>query len=115
MLVDVIRGAHWKVDRAFQLSQSDHVNVQEARALKAAVVQHCFRSDASEVCLNGTDSRVCLGAFGKGRSSAPKLNNVLRQCLGLHLLCRKSLVQFGMASASNPADDPSRFVALRQP
>ena len=115
VLVDVIRGASWKVDRSFLFSQSDHVNVQEARALKSALVQHCLRSSAPEVCINGTDSRVCLGAFGKGRSSAPKLNNVLRQCLGLHLLCRKRLVQFWMASALNPADDPSRFVVLRQP
>ena len=115
VLVDPIRGAHWKVDRSFLSSQSDHVNVQEARALKAALVQHCFRSNASEVWSNGTDSRVCLGTFGKGRSSAPKLTNVLRQCLGLHLLCRKRLVEFWMASALNPAEDPSQFVALRQP
>ena len=94
-MVNAIRGAHWKVDRSFQFSQSDHVNVQEARALKAALVQHRFQSGASEVCLNGTDSRVCLGAFSKGRSSAPKLNNVLRQCLGLHLLCRKAWSNFG--------------------
>ena len=28
VLVDVIQGAHWKVDRSFQFSQSDHVNVR---------------------------------------------------------------------------------------
>ena len=45
---------------------------QEARATRAAVKKQCMRSAAPEILLNGTDSRVCLGAFAKGRVEYPE-------------------------------------------
>ena len=65
--------------------------------------------------LNGTDSKVCLGSWAKGRSSAPQLNTVWRQCLGHCVLCSKRFAQFWLPSAQNPSDDPSREVPLRKP
>ena len=58
---------------------------------------------------------VCVGAFGKGRSSSSQLNQILRTCLGWSVLGNKELKQLYIASADNPADDPTRNVPLRQP
>eukprot|EP00972_Heterocapsa_arctica_P083757 12342050-Heterocapsa_arctica.AAC.1 len=47
---------------------------------------------------NGSDSRVAIGCWAKGRSSSYLLNGVLRATMG-----------------SNVADDPSRFKVVRKP
>ena len=82
-------------------------------ALKFHVAESATRSPS--IILNGTDSRVCLESWAKGRSSAVQLNNVWRQCLGLCVLSNSRLVQFWLPSADNPADDPSRKVDIRKP
>ena len=63
----------------------------------------------------GVDSQVLLGAWGKGRSSAGRLNQVLRASLGWTILGRKDLKLFWVPTKQNPADDPSRNVPLRRP
>ena len=68
--------------------------------------------DSSRFCI-GADSLVVIGAWGKGRSSSIQLNGVLRSCIGWSVLgcCRAFL--FYVPTKLNPADDPSRSVALR--
>ncbi len=88
--------------------------MQEARAVKRVVMMVCGDVVPLRV-VNGVDSRVCLGAFAKGRSSAGRLNHVLRSCLGWSILGNNQLKQFYIASKKNSADDPSRGVALRDP
>ena len=59
-----------------------HVNIQEMSAAKLVLRDACARNCDPERLVNGTDSRVTLGALGKGRSSSAKINSVLRPCLG---------------------------------
>ena len=56
-----------------------------------------------------------FGRFGKGRSSAHRLNNVLRSCMAWSLLGSKRLLQFRLVSEEDPSDDPSRDKPLRLP
>ena len=117
VLSEVVSGAEWEICGAYDFHTIDHVNIQEARAMKSALNFHVAESSirGPSIVLNGTDSRVCLGSWAKGRSSAVQLNNVWRQCLGLCVLSNSRLVQFWLPSADNPADDPSRKVDIRKP
>jgi hypothetical protein len=115
VLSNVIASAPWKVIDETEFRNTRHVNIQEAKAMKRVLVKQVQRSQEPERIINGTDSRVVLGAYAKGRSSSIHLNNVLRSCLGWSVLGRKQLVQFYLRSKENPADDPSRKVALRVP
>ena len=56
------------------------------KAAKWVLRDACARNCNSERLVNGTDSRVTLGALGKGRSSSAKMNNILRSCLGYMVL-----------------------------
>ena len=79
-------------------------------------MEHFVRSSlVSEKVVNGTDSRVCLGAIAKGRSSSRQLNTVLRMMLGSMIAGNKYFVQFYIPSKQNPSDDPTRDVELPAP
>ena len=66
------------------------------------------------VCfVNGCDSRVVVGAFGKGRSSSHQLNGVLRSILGWLVLGRVQWRNFFIPTDLNVADDPTRSRPLR--
>ena len=60
-----------------------------------------------------SDSRVCVGAFAKGRSSSRKLNYVLRRVAGLTLSHDLTLDLVCVPTWANPADAPSRGRTLR--
>eukprot|EP00972_Heterocapsa_arctica_P078147 11524756-Heterocapsa_arctica.AAC.1 len=83
--------------------------------MKLVLKDACSRGCSAERLVNGTDSRVTLGAVAKGRSSSSQINNRLRSCLGYMILGQKHMVQFWIPSKENPSDDPSRHVPLRQP
>ena len=110
-----IASAPWVVSRSFPFTSIDHINIQEARAMKAALICQCRSHRGRKTFVNGIDSRACLGSWAKGRSSAPQLNSIWMQCLGYCILCEKRWVQFWLLSAANPSDDPSRHVPPRQP
>ena len=65
------------------------------------------------VCL--TDSRVAAGAWSEGRSSAYNINGILRKNIGRFILGHRSITLVWTNTHDNPADDPSKFVALRLP
>ena len=114
-LQQALRGVHWREGRNQDLKHSDHVNITEAKAAQLVLRDVCKKSLAAERAVCGVDSRVLLGAWGKGRSSAGKLNQVLRGNLGWAILGQKEMKLFWVASKENPADDPSRDVPLRRP
>ena len=65
-----------------------HINVLEAKAI-LFLIRWLVRRGASDArVLVLSDSRVCVGAFGKGRSSSRQLNFVLRQVAGLAIAAR---------------------------
>ena len=61
------------------------------------------------------DSRVCVGAFGKGRSSSFKLNGILRSCLLYFVAGQINIALVWLSSGANVADDPSRNAPIRKP
>ncbi len=91
-----------------------HINIGELRAyLKAEFVCSSKRTDV-RVAVGG-DSQVALGAVCKGRSASPSLNAELRASLAVHLGAGIYSSGGYVKSAHNPADDPTRGVALREP
>ena len=77
--------ASWRVIKKTKF-RTAHVNLQEARALKLLVRSKHLSGFLPRRVINLTDSKVMLGAFGKGRSSAGKLNQVLRSIMGYSVL-----------------------------
>ena len=61
------------------------------------------------------DSRVVIGAFGKGRSSSFKLNGILRGLIPHMILGCVSFALVWIETGANPADHPSRFRELPPP
>ena len=114
-LVKVLNSAPWKVRREEVFRCTRHVNIQEMVASLMVIDDRCKETLKSERLVNGTDSRVALGAIAKGRSSSRQLNRVLRHITARCILGRKHFCQFWVDTKSNPADDPSRGVALRKP
>ena len=101
----------WVVSRC-QRRPSAHVNVWELTETIEEFIDGCNIASLSESVVNGTDSRVGLGALAHGRSSSP-LNSLLRRLLVWSLFSRRDLSQFWLASPDNLGDDPSRMVDLR--
>jgi len=115
VLRDAVRCTDWKCCRSYDFSSAHHVNIQEARAMLTAIDCHAAHQSGPIRCLNGTDSRVVLGAWAKGRSSSCHLNHVFRRALGRCALHQLVLAQFWLETALNPADDPSRYKPVREP
>lgn len=106
----------WKVVSSYSFRQTSHINLQEARALKREIIRES--SDFSlrkniKICLN--DSRVCCGAFAKGRSSSFKLNGIMRGLVPFLVFAQLTLALLWVETASNIADYPSRFSPLPPP
>ena len=63
--------------------QTHHVNVQELSALASEVRRLAkLNSGSGSRIVCGSDSRVAIGAWCKGRSSSVQLNKVLRRSMG---------------------------------
>ena len=97
-----------------RISRKRHINIHELRAIIASESRRGRRSPSSRL-LSGADSQVSLGCLLKGRSSSARLNGVLRASLPDYI----GLDLFGgymfVASADNPADDPTRGAEVRKP
>ena len=114
---DLVCAMPWRVCSSYSFRQSAHINLQETRALRNAV-RSLVKKKGSEdpqrkICFS--DSRVCIGAVAKGRSSSCRLNTILRSLLSYLVLGRLTVCLIWIATGVNPADDPSRFVKLRAP
>ncbi len=97
-----------------QLRENIHINVGELNGMVAAE-REAVRDKFPVRCFDLADSQVALGVWIKGRSSSIALNQVLQQSLAVHCGC--GVISNGgyVASAENPADDPTRHVPIRQP
>ena len=65
--------------------------------------------------VNLCDSRVCVGARAKGRSSSKHINRILKRCFGFAIAGSKSLHNVWVSTHSNPSDFPSRFRPIPDP
>jgi len=103
------RSGDWKVSRSCHYP-SQHVNVQEIKEICQEAKRLCNSCLCPLRQINLTDSAVGLGAYGKFRSSAFKLNEQLRAACGWLTLSRKLLYNIHVRTHANPGDPPSRFV-----
>ncbi len=88
---------------------AEHINALECRAVLLALrwrarqpLRHSGRF------LHLVDSRVTMGAIGKGRSGSRSLRHVLRQVASTCLAANLVPVLGFTRSHTNPADKPSR-------
>jgi hypothetical protein len=115
-LADIVRSLDWHTTCSKPFHFIHHVNVQEMEALSVELQRVCTTASLEgQRRVVACDSGVCVGAWGKGRSSSKQLNNILRKTLAWSILGRVKFVLFWVATDVNPADDPSRSVALREP
>ena len=91
-----------------------HINLDELVGMieseRSAAFEH-FPSRYFQLA----DSQVGLGAILKGRSSSAALNDILQQSLPIYLGCSMNGSTGFLPSETNPADDPTRKVPLREP
>ena len=86
-----------------------HINLLEAN-VRLSLMKHLSRSPCNFGTrqLLGQDSRVCLGAFAKGRSSAQRLNHVEVKAGAYELAADLQVGGLWVDSFRMPADAPSR-------
>jgi hypothetical protein len=106
------RGLDYQVCWKRQAKAGRHINRGELASFLRAEVLGARAGGDIRVAIS-SDSQVTLGAVSKGRSASPILNRCLKQSLphvlGLGIYSSGGYVR----SAFNPADDPTRVVALR--
>jgi hypothetical protein len=111
----LILAADWHVTRNRDMKRAAHVNLQECEEIVEEVRSLANRSLLPTRHSSGTDSAVCQGAWGKGRSASLTLNGKLRSGMAWRVVGRKDLDLFKVGTKDNVSDDPSRDVALRAP
>ena len=112
---ELFAGLPWRDDRTWEHSQAAHINLQEARAV-IDVLRELVREGLRDTrVIFGNDSRVCVGAFAKGRSSSIQLNGLLREHAFLCLVSGLTTNLIWVGTASNPADYPSRHAPRPPP
>ena len=89
-----------------------HINVLELRAVLSLIKKLAARGAHDCRVLVLIDSRVALGALGKGRSSSRQINRVLRQVAALALYTGIVVEVVWVPTWANPSDAPSRGFSL---
>jgi len=112
---DIVMALPWRITRSYDFPCSAHVNLQELRSIYQEVIDRVSISRQPARLVNGSDSRVSVGAWAKGRSSSHHINNILRMTIGWLILGRKALVNFWLGTDKNPGDHPSRFRLIPPP
>lgn len=104
-------GKRWRLAFRFdwQDPAGEHNTIQEARVLVAGLAWLVrARAARGRRLLLLTDSLAALGAFGKGRSSSPRLLRLCRRACAILLASGCRLALRYVPTWLNPADAPSR-------
>ena len=111
-LNDFVRGAPWRVITSRPEHDSAHINVKELRTLLGEVTKAGEELPSSHV-LGISDSRVSIGAAGKGRSASRLLNGEIRRKVP-DVVGNDTYPGFLFnPTRLTPSDDPSRLRPLR--
>ena len=104
----------WKHVFSLGTSSSTHINLLELRALLLYIKRRARAGPSThgERILVLCDSRVCVGAIGKGRSSSPALNAGLRRLLAYSVASHLYVCVIWLPTGANPGDAPSRNVPV---
>jgi len=107
-----VRGAAWRVTRSRREHDPVHINIREVRTLLCEVCRVGAQHPGSHV-LGTADSRVSIGAAGKGRSASAALNSELK--IKIPDIIGFDIYPGYLFSPTRiiPADDPSRLRPLR--
>ena len=92
----------------FRWKRPDHINVLEVRAWAAYVRRKARRGRQPARWAHLLDSMVALNVLAKGRSSSRHLNAEVRRGNAIVLAMGFMPFYIWVASADNPADEPSR-------
>ena len=105
----------WTTSHKCKFSHRQHINILEMKMIKAEL--KALVKESTDPCraVLLVDSRVCVGAFGKGRSSSRQLNRILRSMIGWSVAGQKTLHLIWIGTKANPADHPSRGVDIPDP
>ena len=98
---------------SIECSDSEHINLREARVV-LHYVRWLLRARArhNHRVLLLVDSKIVVGALGKGRSGSPSLNNIVRRIACLCFAGGIRLHIIYIPTEHNPADYPSRGARL---
>ena len=114
-LEDLMMEHTWNTTHKCKFAHRQHINLLEMKMVKAELCSLVQQSNLPARHVLLVDSRVCAGAWGKGRSSSRQLNRILRQMVGWTLAGRKSLHLIWVGTSMNPADHPSRGAKIPEP
>jgi hypothetical protein len=103
-----VSALRWQESQSFRFKPLAHINLQEARAIKSQIKQTVLDCPEPERRVNLVNSRVCVGAYSKGRSSSKQLNGILWSTIGCSVTGQKSFVYPWVGTDFNPADHPTR-------
>ena len=106
---ELVQALPFAVVLRYPFQRRGHINVLEAN-VRLSLAKHLARSPANFGTrqLLGQDSRVCLGAFAKGRSAAHRLNHVEVKAGAYELAADLQVGGLWVDSFRMPADAPSR-------
>ena len=114
-LVDCLQSHCWVASQSIKFGKKDHINLLELEMVKQEIKARANGGRGMSRVVNLCDSRVVVGAFGKGRSSSRNLNHKLRSCVPWLLLADIHLVNLWVPTDKNPADFPSRGRPIPRP
>ena len=103
------REGRWRLTFKGTWDREEHINILEMRTLVAAA-RHLSRSKKNwhKKHLIFTDSAVCLGALGKGRSASPPLLRLCRRWSLFRIVLGMRIFLRHVPTDLNFADGPSR-------
>ena len=103
-----------KLGKIRKVRRRRHINVGEVRA--ALEAERSVGAEAEDsFYIHLQDSQVSLACLVKGRSSSRSLNRELRRSIPEHLAANLRPFYGFVRSKLNPADDPTRDAAVREP
>ena len=111
-LDEIVTCLPWTDPRGWNFKRTQHINIQELLAVLDEVRLRINQGLQRSRIIIMIDSRVCVGAIAKGRSSSKLLNTHLRRLSILALAARVQVRVVWTATSANPADAPSRGVEL---
>lgn len=108
-----VQSARWRIVAAYAFRKGGQINTLEGRGTRT-MVSAVARRGGNARAPDFMDSRVNIGAWGKGRG-ATSLNEVLRPAAATGGAANVILGPIHTDTKDNPADDPTRDVELRRP
>ena len=114
-LNELVGGTRFDLRLSRRVPRSEHINVREVQAIRAALELASGESPAPQRVLVLVDSLVTRGLVAKGRSASKKLNAEWSKCLPICLGQGLSVAPLFVPSRLNPADGPSRLSPVSSP